>query len=53
MTSLSTSNTSDYISPTSQTNNLFTSNTLQNTNNPPGSNSSAFTPYTTPSGTFQ
>jgi hypothetical protein len=36
-------------SPTSQTTNPF----LLNTTNPSATNSSAFTPYSTPSGTFQ
>jgi len=36
-------------SPISQTTNPF----LLNTTNPSGANPSAFTPYTTPSGTFQ
>jgi hypothetical protein len=54
MISSATSNTSEYLSPTSQTNNPFLPNTLSNTNQNLGSNSSAFTLYqTTPSGTFQ
>jgi hypothetical protein len=44
----STPNNSEYTSPTSQPINPFISNTLISTTNPPGSNSSAFTPYTTP-----